>query len=428
MKKKLLIIQMNEINFDLVKQYSKELNLSNFQHMIDSFNNIETSSEKNYENLEPWIQWVSFYTGKSYDEHKVFFLNELKNDVDTIFKYFDEKLNAKQCLMLPMNLKNNLNNSQNIFIPDPWTETQIQCDKKLKEFYTIIKKIILNNKNVNLTINEIYYLFYYIFINSSFKFKLFVLKNLLNLFNKKYFKAILFDKLISDIFLKKIKSVDYDISSIFLNAGAHIQHHYLLSSRFVKNTNNPKWYLKEKYDPIQDYLLAYDKILGNFLKLKNYEILLMTGLSQSQINEPIFYYNLKNPNTFFSKINIYPRKIIKRMSRDYTLEFNDLNIMSQSINILKNLKIGDLNFFSIKSKENKIFLEIIYPKEVIDTDRIIINNIKINVKEELVFLAIKNSIHNQKGYCFTNLRSLPQAMNVKDFYSFLKNKKFLHAN
>ena len=41
------------------------------------FNNIETSSEKNYENLEPWIQWVSFYTGKSYEEHKVFFLNEL---------------------------------------------------------------------------------------------------------------------------------------------------------------------------------------------------------------------------------------------------------------------------------------------------------------------------------------------------------------
>ena len=75
MKKKLLIIQMNEINFDLVKQYSKELNLSNFQYMIDNFNNIETSSEKNYENLEPWIQWVSFYTGKSYEEHKVFFLN-----------------------------------------------------------------------------------------------------------------------------------------------------------------------------------------------------------------------------------------------------------------------------------------------------------------------------------------------------------------
>jgi len=41
MKKKLLIIQMNEINFDLVKQYSKELNLSNFQYMIDNFNNIE---------------------------------------------------------------------------------------------------------------------------------------------------------------------------------------------------------------------------------------------------------------------------------------------------------------------------------------------------------------------------------------------------
>ena len=163
MKKKLLIIQINEVNFDLVKLYSKKFNLLNFQHILENFNNIETTSEKRYENLEPWIQWVSFYTGKNFEEHKVFFLNELKSDVDTIFKKFDEKLNAKQCLMFPMNLKNNLKNENNIFLPDPWTDTKIQCDQSLKKFYNVVKKIILNNKNINLKVSEIIYFMYFVF-------------------------------------------------------------------------------------------------------------------------------------------------------------------------------------------------------------------------------------------------------------------------
>ena len=41
--------------------------------------------------------------------------------------------------MLPMNLKNNLTNPNNIFIPDPWTDTKVQCDNDLGNFYKIIK-------------------------------------------------------------------------------------------------------------------------------------------------------------------------------------------------------------------------------------------------------------------------------------------------
>ena len=46
MRKKLLIIQINEVNFDLVKLYSEKYNLINFKHILNNFNNIETTSEK----------------------------------------------------------------------------------------------------------------------------------------------------------------------------------------------------------------------------------------------------------------------------------------------------------------------------------------------------------------------------------------------
>ena len=135
----------------------------------------------------------------------------------------------------------------------------------------------------------------------------------------------MFDKLISDFFTKKLFQTILDVSSIFLNAGAHIQHHYMFNSSFVKNKINPSWYLNSNYDPIKDYLIVYNDILGNFLNLKNYNILIMTGLSQSLIDKPVYYYNLKDHYSFFSKL-MSIQKIIKRMSRDYTLEFEDLNI------------------------------------------------------------------------------------------------------
>ena len=39
-----------------------------------------------------------------------------------------------------------------------------------------------------------------------------------------------------------------DFSSVFFNAGAHIQHHYYLNSRYVENLpKNPDWYIANKF-------------------------------------------------------------------------------------------------------------------------------------------------------------------------------------
>ena len=47
MKKKLIIIQMNEVNFDLVNRYIQIGKLKNFKFILDKFKYFESSSEKN---------------------------------------------------------------------------------------------------------------------------------------------------------------------------------------------------------------------------------------------------------------------------------------------------------------------------------------------------------------------------------------------
>ena len=88
--KKLFILQVNEVNFDLVKKYVNKYNFPNLKKLITNFNFIETSSETKYENLEPWIQWVSFYTGKTAEEHKVFHLNDTNKNIQTFYKKLEK--------------------------------------------------------------------------------------------------------------------------------------------------------------------------------------------------------------------------------------------------------------------------------------------------------------------------------------------------
>ena len=70
MKKKLLLIQLNELNFDLIKNYFRSNNLDNLKKINNNI--IKTYSEAKYNLLEPWIQWYSIYTGLSAKQHKVF--------------------------------------------------------------------------------------------------------------------------------------------------------------------------------------------------------------------------------------------------------------------------------------------------------------------------------------------------------------------
>ena len=111
LKKKLILIQLNEINFDVIRLYSHKYNFNFFNKKnLDSL--ITTASEKEYHLLEPWIQWVSVYTGLSANEHKVFRLGDnQKNSLIQIFENIEEN-NFEVGAICPMNAKNNLNKDE----------------------------------------------------------------------------------------------------------------------------------------------------------------------------------------------------------------------------------------------------------------------------------------------------------------------------
>ena len=407
---------MNEVNFDIVKKYTLRGKLKNFDYFLNNYNLIETESETKYENLEPWVQWVSFYSGKKYEEHNVSHLNDFEATEWNFFSELENKYSKKLALLFPMNLKNSFS-SKNIFIPDPWTETTINADNYIKKIFKVLKKIVLENASSKINFVDFISLLNFTIFRTSNDFKIFIFKNLKNIFKFKFYKAIVFDKICWEINKKIINSNRFDVSSLFMNSCAHIQHHYLINCSVLQSEiKNPSWYVKE-IDPVYECLKSYDNMLGELKKFKNKEFLILTGLSQTVIKNPIFYYNLKNPELFFSHINIGYSKIIKRMSRDYTLYFNSEEEALHAQKELAKIELNNYKFFSIKNVHKKLYLELIYEIEIKDNEILVLNNSKkLNIKDHVDFIAIKNSIHNQKGYLISSIKEYNNPINIWDVH------------
>ena len=102
---KLFILELNEINFNLIKKYINIL--PSFNKLLNENKLVETLSEDKLKNVEPWILWPSIHTGLSYDEHKLFNLNDYnKLKYEQIWEVLENK-NLKVAAISPMNAKDN---------------------------------------------------------------------------------------------------------------------------------------------------------------------------------------------------------------------------------------------------------------------------------------------------------------------------------
>ena len=123
-RQKTILLGLNELNFEYIEEYIKIGNLENFATLFTKHGYIETTSESDYKLLEPWIQWVTIHTGKTFEEHGVFRLGDIVNRPDlTQLWELGEAKGLKVGGVSPFNARNNLKNAA-FFVPDPWTQTE----------------------------------------------------------------------------------------------------------------------------------------------------------------------------------------------------------------------------------------------------------------------------------------------------------------
>lgn len=425
---KTILLGLNELNIDYIKHYVDKGELPNFKTLFDKYKLVKTQSEDKHDLLEPWIQWATVYTGKSYKDHKVFRLGDIVNiNHEQIFESLENK-GLSVGAVSPFNASNNLRNPK-FFIPDPWTKTKVSGSWVTKSLYQAIHQSVNDNATGRLGLRTIISLLLGLILttpifNYAWLLKMFFIRK------KPGVKAVIFDSILANIFLWLFKHKKPDFSFLFLNSGAHIQHHYLFNSEaYVGEFSNPEWYCPKAYDPLIKTLKLYDDVIGRLFK-SDIKLLIATGLHQQPHKKMTYYWRINKLDDFMKSIGVLDYKnILPRMSRDFLVEFSNVKKTSDIEDLLNSfiLDRDGEKVFKVDNRGDSLFVELIYNNDILDSDVILSKTNKIELKQfkSLVsFVAIKNGEHNGVGYFLYNpkdyKKKIKQQVELKDIRSIVE--------
>lgn len=404
--KRLILLELNEINFDVVEQYiaANTTRYPSLKNLLAG-TRIRTSCEKKYEELEPWIQWASVHTCRTYAEHGVFRLGDMVGTgVAQIFEQL-EQVGYKVGAISAMNAENRLS-APAYFIPDPWTKTLADSSWWSQSLGQAISQTVNDNSKGRITaksaLQVVLGMLRFSRVRNYQKYLSLVAASR----RKPWLKALVLDLLLHDVHWSMFNDKKPNFSTLFLNAGAHIQHHYFFNAEPIRNISsnkNPVWYLAEDADPLADVLDLYDMIVGEYFARSDTEVLLATGLAQKPYDSVKFYYRLNNHVNFLRGLGINFREVLPRMTRDFLIEFETQQQAIVAQSVLANVRVGEEDsplFGEIDNRGDSLFVTLTYPREITSSTQYRANAFESSLLPEVSFVAIKNGMHQEEGYAF----------------------------
>lgn len=399
---RLLLLELNEINFDHVQAYVRRGELPVLGRLIRDHGVAETTSERSYEELEPWIQWVTAHTGLALSEHRVFRLGDIvKHEIPQIWELLEAQ-GLRVGAVSPMNAKNRCRDAA-FFVPDPWTPTEVTGPKMLKRLCGAVAQAVNDNAQSRLTARSaawlaagalryarpVNYLRYWALLGAAAR-------------RRPWAKALILDQLLADIFIRHVRSERPDFASLFLNAGAHIQHHYMFNSpAYSGPLRNPEWYVSPDEDPVLGAYALYDRIVGQVEStFPDARLMLATGLHQDPHPEITFYWRLKDHAAFLREAGVPFERVEPRMSRDLVLTCRNAAEALAAEQRLNAIRAGDgTPLFEIDNRGADLFVMLTWPNDIgEDFEYWVDNEPRNGLREQVAFVAIKNGRHNGIGY------------------------------
>jgi hypothetical protein len=214
-------LELNEISPVLIKQLVSQGHLPNFKKVIASWHESETTSEDVYENIEPWIQWVSAHTGKTFGEHGVFRLgdvHELKDD--QIWEKLSDR-GLKCAIVGAMNAKPG-RQKEGVFFPDPWSKSNTTVPADLRSLWDLVSSRVQAHASAQPSLADILKA-----VKSAGQFNI-SLRLMVRIAKQlvaqrvdpkvKWRLAGLFDLFLADIFCSVQKNQEYRFLTLFLNS------------------------------------------------------------------------------------------------------------------------------------------------------------------------------------------------------------------
>jgi len=368
--KRIIQLELNEISKDAIDRLIQRGKLPNFNKINQNWTYYQTTSEQQYEHLEPWIQWTTAHTGKSFSEHGVFRLSDATHLTHPQIWETLSNHNIESCVVGSMNAVRGKSKG-GFFFPDPWSKDGITHPDNIQPLWNLISKKVQSHATHNITIND---LLAGLRICQQFKLPLNLYRKIATQFisqkidKKTQWKLSgIFDLFLFEIFKHLLNARHYQYYTLFLNAVAHYQHHYwrnFQNELFNNTLSSPD--CKPKHDPITYGLEIYDKIIGRTLKYANDPdtlVIIASGLAQEPFTQKedeggMNYYRLYNHNTLMKQLGLNTYRVLPMMSRDWQIQSDTQEHLDHARNVLATLHVNNEPVFTVtQNTPNSLFIE-----------------------------------------------------------------------
>ncbi len=313
-------------------------------------------------------------------------------------------------------------------MPDPWTKTATTGGWLMKKVAGAVSDAVNENATGGSKISTYLYLILAILRYSLVKRHIKIALLTLTALRSHYHRAILLERILTDVFCSAWKAKKPEFSTLFLNSVAHLQHHYLFNAAPYKGQNkNPDWYMPADKDPLLDGLKSYDGLVGQMLSLPNEpRIFIATGLHQNPVERPVFYWRLKDHAGFLDMIGAPYTNAVARMSRDFLVECASEDDALIAARKLENCtdQNGERMFKEVDNRGTSLFVTLTYPHDCPEGNHILCGNEKIeNFRQYVGFVALKNGEHDGEGYFVDSDNNVPSNddLPITDIFSLMDN-------
>jgi hypothetical protein len=411
MRKRLVFIELNEFNFQLISDAAKVYHLTHVAKLLDLPYHRKTVTSDLYDSgyLEPWVQWVSVHTGSPSSEHKIKHLGDVSlTSKRQIWEELSEQ-GVSSGIWGAMNAKRGSASLCKFFLPDPWTFEEEGHPREVNHFLGLPRYMARNylQPKIMVLLKELVKFSAFIFHTSSLRAFIRELPHFVPYAIR--YRAANFVTYSFAEYLSALRFLDYwrkdkpQFASLFLNLVAHAQHYYWHDIPLAEN------------DRLR-YVFGYlDKILGDVFDATQgeAEILVTNALTQINTNQepPWILYRQKDHHSFLAAIGVYPKSVEACMTHDAHLFFESPQDCANAASILESCKIGEKRFFHIEkydSDPTKLFYMINFTDPVeFDTSMSWAGGRSIRVLDQFRPIIRRTAKHSNSGIAMSSTDILP---------------------
>lgn len=365
--KNVLIVELNEFNAELIQSAIT-------QHRLPSLAKVWSLPKFTYKSpdrynsgyLEPWVQWVSIHSGTPSSKHHIKHLGDVP---DLTFKQCWEVLSEHDITMGVWGVMNGACQSATnvtFFIPDPWTFTEIARPQELNHLLDLPRYVAKNYQALSKIqlLKKAWSLLKFIAKSNQgkaiFKEVLSLGKNLVKRGKHHYVFISFFDYIQTLLFTEYKKKYDPQVSLLFLNSLAHIQHHHWHNS---PDTITPE---------ILHGLQQLDRLFAHlFRSFPNDAIIVHNGLSQMNTNheKPWVLYRQKDPIAFLKALNLPILRVEQHMTHDGHVFFANSQQRDAAFEALKYATLLEKPLFQVEKNAHdscKLFYQLKFTDKLTD--------------------------------------------------------------